>query len=112
METTWEELFKHLSPEEIDKAENDVEWILNALEHPTYLMSKADKSNMFELSQGDIYYIEYVRKRFAERGYILRQGSRFSKAISVISERELAEKTKLQQGEEPTGNDNGVEPGD
>lgn len=108
METTWEELFKHLSSEEIEKAENDVEWILNALEHPTYLMSKADKSNMFELSQGDIYYIEYVRKRFAERGYILTQGSRFSRAISVISERERRKTQKVKEAE----TDNGIEPGD
>lgn len=99
---TWEELFKHLSSKEIEKAENDVEWILNALEHPTYLMIKADKSNMFELSQGDIYYIEYVRKRLEERGYILKQANRFSRAISVTSEREL-EKAGKKKEEVPNG---------
>ncbi len=66
---TWQEIFKHISPEDMEKAEQDIDWILTALEHPTYLSGKGDYSNMFELSSDNRYYIEYVKMVLAEKGY-------------------------------------------
>lgn len=88
----WEEIFKNLNQKEIDDAEEDIDWILTALRDPTYLMVKKDNSNQFLLKHGNTYYVEYVKKVLEERGYILKQGARFSNAVSVVSEREARQK--------------------
>lgn len=66
---TWQEIFKHISPEDMEKAEQDIDWILTALEHPTYISGKGDHSNMFELNSSNMYYVEYVRRVLEEKGY-------------------------------------------
>ena len=81
---TYQELFKHLTPDDIDSAEKDIEWIRNALEHPTYLLGKNDYSNMFELDSDNVYYIEYVKKVLEEKGYRIRCTGKF---ISVEDNR-------------------------
>lgn len=92
----WEEIFKRISSKEMEDAEEDIEWILTALRDPTYLLVKGDNSNQFLLKHSNVYYVEYVKKVLEERGYLLKQASRFSNAVAVISERDAKLKDRLK----------------
>ena len=113
---TWSEIFRNLTEEEIDDAEQDMDWILTALRDPTYLMVKQDNSNQFLLKHSNMYYVEYIRMVLAERGYVLKQAGRFSNAVSIISERDAKTKAVQQDAKsrvsEPKPEPEGFEPGD
>ena len=51
------------------KAEQDLEWILTALEHPTYLCGKQDSSNVFELSDTTEGYVRHVITELKDKAY-------------------------------------------
>ena len=54
---------------DFEKAEQDINWIETAINDPTYLLLKQDKSNMFELSDDSEGYIHYVICELKNRGF-------------------------------------------
>lgn len=66
---TLNDVIRKLTPEQMELAEKDLDWMLNALTDPSYILVKRDKSNMFELSSDDPDYLDYIRLILEEKGF-------------------------------------------
>lgn len=58
---------------DFEKAEQDIEWIESALTAPSYLLTKRDKGNMFELNDDGEGYVRYVIGELERKGYKVRR---------------------------------------
>ena len=56
---------------------DDIDWIQKAIEDPSYLLVKNDKSNMFELSSDSEEYIRFVIEELELKGYKIHRCNRF-----------------------------------